>query len=115
MRFETAKGGFFDRALVLRATDAAERRNLSRFGAFTRQRARTSIRKRKRVSDAGKPPSSHVGTLRNLILFAFDQRRRSVVIGPTQSGRGEAPALLEYGGDVTRRGRNGATRRERYR
>ena len=57
------------------------------------------IRRRKRVSRPGEPPSSHVGTLRNLIYFGFDTRERSVVVGPTPLGAtGIVPPTLEYGG-----------------
>jgi hypothetical protein len=95
----TAKSNFFDRAAVQKATDQATNRNLSRFGAFVRTRSRSSIRKRKAISEPGQPPSSHVGTLKKFIFFSFEPTTRSVVIGPVKtSGRGEAPALLEYGG-----------------
>ena len=50
-----AKHAFFDRAGVLAATTATERAVLSRFGAFVRQRARTSIRSRKTTSRPGSP------------------------------------------------------------
>ena len=75
------KGSFFDAAPVLRAMDRAERKVLSRFGAFVRQKARTSIRYapsvnvstgqiqrgrkkkdveyRDAVSKPGKPPFAH--------------------------------------------------------
>ncbi len=94
-----AKAGFFDRPAVKNATDRATNRNLSRFGAFVRTRSRSSIRKRKRISEPGQPPSSHVGTLKKFIFFSFEPTTRSVVIGPTRtSGPGTAPELLEYGG-----------------
>jgi hypothetical protein len=94
-----AKAGFFDRPAVQNATDRATNRNLSRFGAFVRTRSRSSIRKRKAISEPGKPPSSHVGTLKKFIFFSFEPTTKSVVIGPTRtSAGGEAPALLEYGG-----------------
>jgi hypothetical protein len=112
---------FFDKRAVIDAVDAGTRRVLSKFGAFVRRGARSSIRKRKSVSAPGSPPSSHVGLLKKFIFFAFDPRNRSVVIGParlTQKGRGEgpgAPALLEYGGTTTlRRGPNGKRVRARY-
>ena len=41
---------FFDSEIVKRAMDAATRRALSKFGAFVRTRAKTSIRKRKAIS-----------------------------------------------------------------
>src|SRR5690606_28852572 len=92
---------FFDRKAVTSRVDRATRRVLSRFGAFVRRTARSSIRKRKRTSEPGKPPSSHTGMLKKFIFFGYDPRRDSVVIGPvrlSQKGRGEAPSLLEYGG-----------------
>jgi hypothetical protein len=117
MTFQAAKQGFFDRAKVKNAVDAGTRRVLSRFGAFVRQRAKTSIRKRKGTSPPGSPPYSHVGLLRKLILFAYDSQRKSVVIGPTMIREGsQAPRLLEHGGDTileTRRGRKQARYRPR--
>jgi len=101
---------FFDREAVISKVDAATRRVLSKFGAFVQRSAKSSIRKRKRISAPGQPPSSHIGLLRKFIYFGYDADRRSVVIGPArlnQKGRGEAPALLEYGGKATlvRRGK----------
>ena len=98
---KAAKNNFFDRAAVINAVDRATLRVLSKFGAFVRTRARSSIRKRKRASAPGQPPSSHVGLLKSLIFFSYDQGRKSVVIGPTLSSRPSgAPETLEYGGDA---------------
>lgn len=111
LTFAAAKRGFFDRAAVQQKVDKATRQALSRFGAFVRQRAKTSIRKRKGTSPPGGPPYSHVGLLRKFILFAFDADRKSVVIGPTLTGEGsEAPRLLEHGGDTTLETRRGSKR-----
>lgn len=101
---------FFDRQAVVSKVDAATRRVLSKFGAFVRRSAKSSIRKRKKPAPPGQPPSSHTGLLKKFIFFGYDADRRSVVIGPTrlnQKGRGEAPPLLEYGGKATlvRRGK----------
>jgi hypothetical protein len=115
MTFQAAKGSFFDREKVKRSVDAGTRKVLSKFGAFVRQRARTSIRKRKGTSPPGSPPYSHVGLLRKFILFAFDPQRKSVVIGPTLTKEeSQAPRLLEHGGDATQEDR-GKTRQVRYR
>ena len=95
---------FFDKKVVRDKVDAGTRRVLSKFGAYVRRTARQSIRKRKKISDPGSPPSSHTGLLKRFIFFGYDPRKRSVVIGPvrlTQNGRGKAPALLEYGGTTT--------------
>jgi len=90
---------FFDRKAVLEAVGRANAKVLSKAGAFVRRTAKSSIRKRKRVSRPGEPPSSHVGTLRDLIYFGFDAASRSVVIGPTPfRGRAVVPRLLELGG-----------------
>ena len=105
LRLKEAKAGFFDRQLVMAATSRAERQVLSRFGAFVRQRARTSIRSRRAISAPGLPPSSHVGLLKQFILFAYDPAHASVVIGPVRLNAktsGDAPRLLEYGGSALR-------------
>lgn len=106
--YNATKAMFFDRARVQRALDDGSRKVLSKFGAFVRRRAKSSIRKRKAVSQPGKPPSSHVGTLRNLIFFGYDPVLRSVVIGPTQSQSGSiVPRVLEYGGRLPGRAKGG--------
>lgn len=94
-------GSFFDSKKVIASTTAAERKVLSRFGAIVRTRARRSIRKRKKTSQVGRPPSSHTGLLRKKIFFGFDVGRRSVVIGPQKFKTGSALQALEYGGRST--------------
>lgn len=100
----------FDDARILRAMDAATAKAMGRAGAFIRQRAKSSIRQRRRSSPPGQPPSSHVGTLRRLIVYGYVEGQRGVVIGPLAWGRGEAPSTLEYGGVVTESGRSGRRR-----
>ena len=106
---------FFDAPAVRRAVDRATRRQLSGAGAFIRERAMTSIRKRKRISRPGRPPHSHAGHLRRLIFFAYDPGSESMVIGPVRFKTGEAPNLLEFGGRAVREARSGRRRRVRYR
>lgn len=107
---------FFDSAKVMAMVDAKRRRALSKFGAFVRRKARSSIRKRKKLSEPGSPPSSHVGTLKNLIYFAYDTSRNSVVVGPTPfRGKAVAPALLERGGSSSQRTKSGRARSTQYR
>ena len=107
------KSLFFDRPKVQRAMDRAKRRRLSRAGAFIRQRARTSIRKRKRQSRPGQPPSSHTGLLRRFILFGYDRRSDSVVVGPVGFRRSRAPNVLEFGGRTTVESRRRGERRQK--
>jgi hypothetical protein len=103
---------FFDRQRVISAVDKGVRNVLSRFGAFVRTRARSSIRSRKGVSAPGSPPSSHTGILKRFLYFAYDPTARSVVIGPEKTNqvffsaagqpvRGTVPEVLEEGGQVT--------------
>jgi stalled ribosome alternative rescue factor ArfA len=99
LTLKEAKANFFDSTKVQRAVDAAERQTLRKFGSLVRLRARHSIRKRRKVSKPGNPPHSHVGLLRNGILFAYDERRKTVVIGAVLLRPwSQVPALLEYGG-----------------
>ncbi len=95
------KDMFFDRPAVVRAVDGAKRKVLSKAGAFIRTAARTSIRKRKGSAPAGKPPHSHEGSLRRLILFGYDRASDSVVVGPVGFKNSTAPRVLEYGGPAT--------------
>jgi phage gpG-like protein len=92
------KSMFFDRAKIVRAVSRAKRQVLSKAGAFIRQRARTSIRRRKGTSRPGEPPLSHTGLLRRFILFGYDRRSESVVVGPVGFRRSTAPNVLEFGG-----------------
>lgn len=107
MKLDQAKGLFFDRAAVTNAASRAERKVLSRFGAFVRREARNSIRRRRKISEPGKPPSSHTGLLKRNIFFVHEPNRSSVVIGPVLLNKGtDAPALLEHGGTAVRTKRN---------
>ena len=62
---------FFDSRHVMNRVDKATRSVLSKFGAYVRRTARRSIRKRKRRSRPGKPPSSHSGLLKRFIFFGY--------------------------------------------
>lgn len=108
------KNMFFDRRRIIDKVAKANRRNLSKAGAFIRRSAKSSIRKRKRISRPGEPPSSHEGSLRRLIYFGYEPNRETVVIGPVRFGAGQAPALLERGGS-TRLKRGNKVRIARYR
>ena len=99
-RIDKMKGLFFDSTRVVAATSRAERKVLSRFGAFVRRGARSSIRKRKATSKPGQPPSSHAGLLKKFIFFGYEPAKQSVVIGPARLNKttGDALPALEYGG-----------------
>lgn len=109
---------FFDRDKVKRVMNRKTARVLSRFGAFVRQRAKTSIKYVNGRSAPGEPPHAHrsqtrvskktgkkqaVSPLREGIFFGYDMARHSVVIGPAKldTKDGDALAALEHGGRST--------------
>ncbi len=116
---------FFDRQIVINAVGRASAKNLSKAGSFIRQSARSSLRRRKKVSPPGEPPSVHtqdrVATLKN-IWFVFDPAQRSVVVGPLKlngsrlegSNRQTVPSLHELGGTAVVGGRPKRKRRAKY-
>lgn len=114
------KSSFFDRNAVHAQVDVLKDRELSRLGAFTRQRMKQSLRYRNKASQPGQPPSVHRDTgftrtttnkktgavtkretspLKELIFFARTPQG-SVVIGPAKFGKrpGIVPPTLERGG-----------------
>lgn len=116
--FATLRGTFFDQAGLIRKSDAMQRKALSKFGAFVRKRMRQSIRRRKKSANPGEPPSAHGSNLKQ-IFFAWDDSKRSVVVGPiifsVRDGGGKAPGLLERGGERISRTKRGKSRRLHYR
>jgi hypothetical protein len=78
---------FFDRPKVIKALKRAKRKALSKAGAFVRKRARSSLRRRKRASAPGSPPSAHASSSQpslKTILFAFQAASESTIVGPVQ-------------------------------
>ena len=105
-RIDQAKTMFFDPKKVLDPAERADRQQLSKFGAFVRTRARSSMRKRKRASRPGEPPSVHVGLVKKFLYFVYESQRRNVLIGPAKlngTRSGDSLEMLEHGGDTTRR------------
>lgn len=119
--FEAFLSGFFDRNAVIKRVAAAERRVLSKFGAFVMRTARNSIKAGKGSAPPGHPPYAHASYFgrprrgkaskrpprqryyfRDSILFAYEGAPRpSVVIGPFLFNKRTTPTipeLLELGG-----------------
>lgn len=111
---------FFDRPAVLKFLSKKEAKYLNRAGGTIRLTARRSIRKRKKISQPGMPPSSHSGELKRFLFYGLDKMNGSVVVGPAaimrQRGGTErrGASLLEFGG-YTRRKRTVYQRGERLR
>lgn len=92
---------FFDAPGVLRKVKDGTKSALSKFGAFVWRRAKSSIRRRKKPSQPGQPPSSHAGQLRDLLFFGYDVTTETVVVGPQlfkSKTNPTVPELLELGG-----------------
>ena len=105
MKFD--KRFFFDRKAVADIVGKKAAKNLSKAGAFVRTKARQSMRRRKKASAPGSPPSAHSkdakATLKN-IQFAFDPARLSIFVGPELLNVKypvPVPGLLERGGTTT--------------
>jgi phage gpG-like protein len=89
---------FIDKRAILTPKEQAQKRVLSKQGAFLRGAARRLIRKRRGAARPGQPPHTHTGALKHAILFEVGTD--SVVIGPAASSIGELGALHEFGGSV---------------
>jgi hypothetical protein len=99
---------FFDKQKIVKAADRATFKGLSKAGAFVMRAARKRIKKggkKREVSRPGQSPRGHTGALQRNIFFAYDKKRKSVVIGPVKlNGKiGNAPQALERGGRSQRR------------
>ena len=112
---------FFSSKAVTDKLDPATRKVLGWTGAVLRRTAKSSLKYGTKSSPVGKPPTVHrssgftrkkkvkgVATLqpsspfRELIFFAYDPARKSVVVGPALGGsQSGAPETLEYGGTTT--------------
>lgn len=118
------KAAFFDKKGVADGLDAGTRKQLTKFGAFVRRRAKSSLKYKDGPAAPGKPPHVHrsasfkrkpgkagkkqqpVSPLRELLYYSFDKASKSVVIGPAIGGsRTGAPRSLEEGGSAKIDGR----------
>jgi hypothetical protein len=95
---------FFDTKEIRSKLSEATRKVMSKFGAFVRATARQSIKTKPTSSAPGQPPHSHTGYLKKGILFGYDERQQSVVVGPVKlPKKGNAPEALEKGGEAVKR------------
>lgn len=108
MKIDQAKSQFFDRLLIQSPLEKAEHKFLNRAGAAVRLTSRRSIRKRKKISSPGQPPTSRTGLLKQFIFYVKDPAGNGVVVGPAllnTTQERDTLFLLEHGGQRrTRRG-----------
>lgn len=89
---------------VTKKKQSAKERVLKRSGAIVRGIMRRMIKKRKKNSQPGSPPHSHVesGGIKNLIHWFYDPLRQTVVIGPeidpSKPNVNPVPGVLNAGG-----------------
>lgn len=100
MNVRQAQGGFFDRKAVVDAVDKAERKILSRQGAYVRSIAKNSMKRKKGPAPEGSPPNAHEGKIKKFLYFAYDAKARKMVVGPAKLGNSSACKTLEHGGTV---------------
>jgi hypothetical protein len=106
---------FFDRPKVISAIGRKNAAVLARTGGFARKVMQRGMRRSARVSAPQAFPHAHGGRgnslLRDLIFFGYEDRLRSVVIGPVLvnpdhsilSGKKRVPRLVNEGGVIRRR------------
>ncbi len=112
MRVNFKVRAFFDDPKVIAITTEKERKPLSKAGAFVRRRQMSIIRRRKRASNPGEPPSAHGDDLKKRIEFDYDSASRGVVVGAIKLNKVQfaaslfsqttVPHTLEFGGQGTR-------------
>ena len=83
---------------VVKAARAGSITSLGHAGAAIRLQARHSIRKAKKASQAGTPPNTRKGRLRNAIKYAVTKNPPSAVIGPDVDVAGTSGQAHEFGG-----------------
>ena len=118
---------FFDRQKMTSVAENVERKALNRAGATVRKVARHSMKARKlgTASAPGKPPHRHKhsgkgmksGTdygLYKSVVYGYDRRSHSVVIGPSSAWGPRVHKLMEtheFGGRETKRNKRRRVRR----
>src|SRR5262245_56269018 len=119
--FKESKRMFFSVDTVLKQMDRVTLTALNRAGGWIRKTAQRSMRRRKKASAPGEPPSAHAGQLRDLLFYVWYSSSRSVLVGPGPFGGAKSagqkprpPARLEGGGTTTLQGRRGQRRSARF-
>jgi hypothetical protein len=83
---------------VKKPMEEATYKSLNQAAASLRLIAKRSIRKRKKPSPAGTPPSTQTSRLPRSIVFFVDRKRSYAIVGPSYDLIGPAGAAHEQGG-----------------
>ncbi len=87
---------------VLAKAQQGNFKSLGHAGAAIRLTAKRSIRRRKKASPEGQPPSTRKGQLRGAIRYEVEKQKDLVVIGPDHSKVGTSGSAHEHGGKYKR-------------
>ncbi len=87
---------------VLAKTRKGSIKSLGHAGATIRLTARRSIRRRKKPSAEGRPPSTRKGQLRSALMYSVEKQNDLVVIGPEHAKVGRSASAHEHGGRYKR-------------
>jgi hypothetical protein len=82
---------------VAKAEQKAAFRNVGHGAARIRKDAQASIERSDEPSAPGTPPHTRRGHLRRAIVYDYDPREQSAVVGPRASIVGDAGAAHEFG------------------
>ncbi len=77
-------------------------KSLGHAAAALRLTSRRSIRRRKKASAEGQPPSTRRGELKEAILYAIEKPNDVAVIGADEAKVGESASAHEHGGRYKR-------------
>ncbi|MFA5265159.1 MAG: hypothetical protein WC378_15155 [Opitutaceae bacterium] len=87
-------------------------KKLRYYGGYVRKAAARSIRKRKRASTPGEPPSGHGSNpVKHGIRYAVEPDKMNVVIGAEKNSLGNVLDVLEHGGMTRRKNRHRTKRK----
>ena len=108
--WKDVKRTFFDRDAVIIRLTKADYEALGRIGSYVRTVAKNSIKNKAGSAPPGSPPHTHIDEpLKKGILFGYDRKSLSVVIGPTYWKHNrrydDIYEMLEYGGYTIRKNR----------
>lgn len=95
-----------DTKAIHKAVEKVEKPIAEKMAGFVYKTARQSMRRRKKASQPGQPPSAHSGPkypkgplLKELMRAYWDETTRTAVAGPLGKAGLNAPSLNEFGGN----------------
>lgn len=97
LRWKTQVKSDLRQQRITRAIERANQGWLNSVGYLVAMTAKKSIKRSKKASRPGSPPTTKRGALRRAIRYRVTSDREAVLIGPTYSKVGEVGAAHEHG------------------